>query len=129
MANTSLRLKCKGSTRDLVLYLYQRDPEQREKEVAICGLLWDEVPVPDIIVHGDCAVVLHEPYALMAWVDFAGRPDAGEDLLDHARTMIDRVLDWAVPQPKTGCPGRHPVIVVVSAGRSENAVGARVLVT
>jgi len=28
---------------------------------------------------------------LLAWIDFAGRPDAPDDLLDHARMMIDRI--------------------------------------
>lgn len=60
---------CKGSTPDLVLRLYQRDPAQREKEVAICGLLWQRVPVPDIVVHGADSAVLHEPYALMKFVE------------------------------------------------------------
>lgn len=68
-ANTNLRLVCKGSTPDLVLRIYQRDPAQREKEVAICGLLGNQVPVPDIIVHGAESGVLHEPFALMAFVE------------------------------------------------------------
>ena len=68
-ANTNLRLVCEGSTPDLVLRIYQRDPTQREKEVAICALLRQRVPVPDIVVHGADSGVLHEPYALMAFVE------------------------------------------------------------
>jgi len=65
-ANTNIRLARVGDPEDdLVLRLYQRDPGQREKEVAVIGRLWGKVPVPDIIVHGDDASVLHAPYVLM----------------------------------------------------------------
>jgi aminoglycoside phosphotransferase (APT) family kinase protein len=68
-ANTNLRLVCRGSTPDLVLRLYQRDPAQREKEVAIADLLRGRVPVPDVVVHGADTPVLHGPYVLMKYVE------------------------------------------------------------
>ena len=62
-ANTNIRLERAGNPgRDMVLRIYQRDPTQREKEVAVISRLWGKVPVPDIIVHGADSGVLHVPY-------------------------------------------------------------------
>jgi aminoglycoside phosphotransferase (APT) family kinase protein len=67
-ANTNLLLR-RPHGDDMVLRIYQRDPTQREKEVAVISRLWGKVPVPEIIVHGEDSGVLHVPYVLMYRVE------------------------------------------------------------
>lgn len=90
LANTNLRLRLDGRDAPVLLRLYQRDPGQAAKEVALHRLLAGRVPVPAILHAGESNPVTAGPYALLEWIEggHLGRiaPGLGED----ARTCLAR---------------------------------------
>ncbi len=69
LANTNLRLTLADRESPLLLRLYQRDPAQARKEVALHRGLAGHVPVPAILYAADGNPVTGGPYAVVEWID------------------------------------------------------------
>ena len=96
LANTNLRLTLAGRDSPLLLRLYQRDPAQARKEVALHRRLSGSVPVPAILHAADDNAITGGPYAVVEWSEGAhlGRiaPMLAAEPRRHLGQDIGRVL-------------------------------------
>ncbi len=80
LANTNLRIDLSGRERPVLLRLYQHDPAQARKEVAILGRVAGRVPVPALLHFSDSNPITGSAYTVMEWIE-------GERLENVARTL------------------------------------------
>ncbi len=96
LANTNLRLSLNGEPRDLVLRLYQRDPQQMMKEAAIAARLIGRVPVAAFLHVEPDPQQLGAPFALLEWVDGVTLdsvlPELDAEQLDAVGETLGRLL-------------------------------------
>jgi aminoglycoside phosphotransferase (APT) family kinase protein len=90
LANTNLRLGLAGRDAPILLRLYQRDPAQAAKEVALHRLLAGRVPVPAILHAADTNPVTRGPYAVVEWVEGLHLGRIAPNLEHEARAALAR---------------------------------------
>lgn len=90
LANTNLRLTLAGRDSPLLLRLYQRDPAQARKEVALHRRLSGHVPVPAILYAAADNPVTGGPYAVIEWIEAVHLGRVAPGLGDGARQDLGR---------------------------------------
>ncbi len=90
LANTNLRLTLAGRDSPLLLRLYQRDPAQARKEVALHRRVAGHVPVPAILYAADANPVTGGPYAMVEWVDGIHLGRVAPELAAESRQDLGR---------------------------------------
>lgn len=86
LANTNIDVRLAGPPGRVVLRLYQRDPAQARKEVALAGLLAGRASAPAVLHFMDADPATGHPCAVMQW-----RPGVRLETLEPTRALGEAV--------------------------------------
>ena len=69
LANTNLQVHLSNRAQPVLLRLYQHDPAQARKEVAVLGRVAEQVPVPAVLHFSEDNPITGSAYAVMEWIE------------------------------------------------------------
>jgi len=92
LANTNLRVTLAGGDPDLVLRLYQREPETAAKEASLSDRLTGTVPIARCLHYAQSNPVTGGSYALLEWVEGVHLDRVADSVDAEGRRLLGKAV-------------------------------------